>query len=236
MSADLVVAAAMNNALWCDAVCRAHGLSTEFNEDTWVSLEMAPRLYPNLVTLAADAIDAQHARIADLRDSLARWGWAVKDSFNTLQLVSQGFHPVFHARWGTFDRALGERAQVTCSRVETAQELEVWKGAWCTYTDQDQAVAPFPPVLVDDPDIAFLLVRHGSEVLGGLCHHPWPDEGAECPPPARRLEAVWTGPPLNVMGRAGRAEVEPGSRRCGCGFGAPDLTRGVPATLLMRGS
>jgi hypothetical protein len=145
-------------------------LATEFGQDTWVSLEMAPPLYPNLVTLSLNSIDEQHGRVADLRDSLTGWGWAVKDSFNALQLVSQGFQPMFHARWMAFDAAHGVESPYPgdVSRVETRQELEVWDSAWCIYTGQDQAVTPFRPVLLDDPDVAFLLVRHGSEVLGGL--------------------------------------------------------------------
>jgi hypothetical protein len=169
VSADLVAAAAMNNAVWCDAVCRAHGLATEFAEHAWVSREQAPTLYPNLVTLSANSIDQQHARIADLRGSLTSWGWAVKDSFNTLQLVPQGFQPIFQARWLTLATpGPGEEKWGRVFRVETRQQLEVWERAWCGYTKQDQAVSPFRPVLVDDPDIAFLIVRHDSEVLGGL--------------------------------------------------------------------
>jgi len=52
--------------------------------------------------------------------------------------------------------------------VETRQELKVWESAWCSHTGQDQAVSPFRPSLVDDPDTALLLLRHDSEVLGGM--------------------------------------------------------------------
>src|SRR5262245_16704696 len=49
------LAAADNNARWCDAVCRSHGLATRFADDLWIALEGAPTFYPDVVTLAPGA-------------------------------------------------------------------------------------------------------------------------------------------------------------------------------------
>ena len=42
-SSDRVALAAMNNARWCDAVCRAHGLPTEVTATLWICHGLPPR-------------------------------------------------------------------------------------------------------------------------------------------------------------------------------------------------
>jgi hypothetical protein len=51
---ELLRAAAHNNAEWCDGVCRAHGLPSQFHTDAWVNPHRTPPLYPDAVTLTAD--------------------------------------------------------------------------------------------------------------------------------------------------------------------------------------
>jgi hypothetical protein len=165
---DLVPAAAMNNAMWCDAVCRAQGLGTEYGEHTWVCLEKAPPLYPNLVSLSANGVEIQRRRIGDLTDSLAGWGWAVMDSFNALDLVRDGFQPMFHGPWMILEAARSETDIRGVFRVQTRQELEAWEGAWTRHTGRDQGVSPFRVGLLDDPDVAFLIARRDSQTLGGF--------------------------------------------------------------------
>ncbi len=88
-----VPAAAENNARWCDAVCRAHGLATRFIDGLWVALEGSPRFYPDAVTLRAD-ISA-----ADVTTHLPFAAGSVKDSFACLDLDAEGFGVLFDARW-----------------------------------------------------------------------------------------------------------------------------------------
>jgi hypothetical protein len=47
LAAD-ALAAADNNARWCDAVCRSHGLATRFADDLWIALEGSPTFYPDV--------------------------------------------------------------------------------------------------------------------------------------------------------------------------------------------
>jgi hypothetical protein len=53
----VLAAAENNNARWCDAVCRSHGLATRFAGDLWRALGGAPRFYPDAVTLRPGAPD-----------------------------------------------------------------------------------------------------------------------------------------------------------------------------------
>ena len=57
--------AAANNAAWCDAVCRSHGHAGTFTPPAWLSSHRTPELYPDAVTLAADAT----ADVVDLSTS-----------------------------------------------------------------------------------------------------------------------------------------------------------------------
>ncbi len=174
MDDELLVAAAVNNALWCDAVCRAHVVSTSFGTDAWTALTVAPRLYPNVVTLSVDGREEQLRRVAELRASLVPSGWGVKDSFDVLDLAPQGFRPALHGRWaalhndepGPFDGV--SRFQV--SRVDTQEALWEWESAWNIAHPEDERAGSlvFPLSLLEDPDISFLSVWDGSELVAGL--------------------------------------------------------------------
>ena len=98
---DWTLPAALNNARWCDAVCLAHGRPGTFLPHMWVNAEPVPRFYPNAVTLAHDeaAVAEQRSTIDILLKSNLPGRWAVKDSFNTLDLSRRGFDVLFEAHW-----------------------------------------------------------------------------------------------------------------------------------------
>ena len=64
---DWTRAAALNNARWCDAVCRAHGKPGRFLPPIWVNAETVPRFYPNAVTLEAgeEALEEQRSSLEE---------------------------------------------------------------------------------------------------------------------------------------------------------------------------
>ncbi len=71
MAADpLLHAAVINNARWCDAVCRSHGYPGEFGGRLWISAGHALPFYPNAITLSPDvtaaAVDQRRPRPAVL--------------------------------------------------------------------------------------------------------------------------------------------------------------------------
>jgi hypothetical protein len=100
MKRGITLLAAHNNALWCDAVCRAHDRPGEFHDTLWLTRLGTPRFYPDAVTVAGVvAAPAQMKAIADLVGSTRQREWVVKDSFQSLDLNSLGFEPFFDAEW-----------------------------------------------------------------------------------------------------------------------------------------
>ena len=95
-----VFSAARNNAEWCDAFCRAHGVAGRFDDDAWWSGVRTPPLHPDAVTLV---------RRADAGAILARVeagpGCSVKDSFGDLDLTGDGFEILFRAEWLCLEHA-----------------------------------------------------------------------------------------------------------------------------------
>src|SRR5215471_9267661 len=89
MKKNITVLAARNNALWCDAVCRAHDRPGEFHDTLWLNRLGAPRFYPDAVTLSGvESAPAQIETIATLVGSAREREWAIKDSFQSLELNS----------------------------------------------------------------------------------------------------------------------------------------------------
>ena len=105
-----VATAARNNAHWCDAVCRAHGLTPVFDGDLWSSARRTPPFYPDAVTLAP-GVPAR--AVLDAVDGTA--GCSVKDSFADLDLARDGFRVLFDAQWIAF--APPAPASTTWTRV-----------------------------------------------------------------------------------------------------------------------
>jgi hypothetical protein len=118
-----VVAAAENNARWCDAVCRSHGLATRFVDGLWVALEGSPRFYPDAVTLRPD-ISA-----ADVMTHLPFAAESVKDSFACLDLDAEGFGVVFDARWIVHRSPCSAATALVWTAVDGAGELDDWTAA-----------------------------------------------------------------------------------------------------------
>ncbi|MEV0523768.1 hypothetical protein AB0I66_10095 [Streptomyces sp. NPDC050439] len=154
-------AAARNNAEWCDAVCRAHGVPGEFGAGVWSSARRTPPLYPDAVSLtpgisAADLV----ARI-----DTASPGCSVKDSFACLDLEPWGFEVLFEAQW--IHRSAGEapvgHPGVSWEPLESADVLPVWESAW---NDGDESDGLFRPELLDG-NSTFLAARSEGRIVAG---------------------------------------------------------------------
>ncbi len=107
-----------------------------------------PRFYPNAVTLAQDeaAVAEQRSTIDILLKSNLPGRWAVKDSFNALDLSRQGFDVLQEASWiRNVMPADGPSSDIVWQR-ET----------------QGKASLPF-----DDPDFAMFTGRRGFNVVAG---------------------------------------------------------------------
>ena len=142
----------MNNARWCDAVCRAHGNPGRFLLHSWVNAQPVPRFYPNVVTLQPGKVvlAEQRETIDILLKSNLPGRWSVKDSFRTLDLSREGFEVLLDARWIRNVMPLADPSSDIVWQRETQGSA---KGA---------AGLPF-----GDPDFAMFTGRRGFQTVAG---------------------------------------------------------------------
>ncbi|MEU8244725.1 hypothetical protein [Nonomuraea sp. NPDC048916] len=158
-----VIEAALNNAEWCEAVCRTHGIAGDFGPRAWTSPARTPLYYPDAVTLSPDATPG------DVLDAIDRGpGASVKDGFATLDLRPAGFEVLFEAQWihrPAPRRKAGERdgEGVTWEVVRDPAALADWERA--CFPGEDHAL--FRPALPARQDIAVLAGRLGGELVCG---------------------------------------------------------------------
>ncbi|MHB1446435.1 MAG: hypothetical protein ACYCZV_12370 [Acidimicrobiales bacterium] len=169
---DRAVQAACNNAFWCDAVCRSHGLHTTFQDGFWLQADAPLPLYPNIVTTAPEPVVAQTRRVEILKADAPDAPWSVKDSFGLLELESTGMRRLFEAEW-VHREPLGYRAAsepLACQRVDSPDELAAWESAWGQRPEEWSLGGGrvFQPSLLADPDIAPIAVKDGGVIVAGL--------------------------------------------------------------------
>lgn len=156
-------AAARNNAEWCDAVCRAHGLPGEFGAGVWSSARRTPPLYPDAVSLTPEVSAADLVARVDT----ASPGCSVKDSFACLDLAPLGFEVLFEAQWvhRPAGAALAESTagKASWEPLRSAELLPAWESAW---HDGDGGDGLFRPELLDG-DSTFLVARSEGRIVAG---------------------------------------------------------------------
>ena len=167
--------AARNNALWCDSMCRAHGVPGEFHETAWLYRHPVPRFHSNLVTLSNQRqTAAQLALIRELAASHLPEHWTIKDSFRESDLQPLGFQPLFEANWiwraaSTIAR-IGLAGRMPWGRLQDEAELAAWENAWKrdpANTSPTQPARQFLPALLTDPNVAFIAAHQGGEIIAG---------------------------------------------------------------------
>jgi hypothetical protein len=169
---EIVALAAHNNALWCDAVSSTYLGPGEFHEHLWLNRFGVPRYYPDVVTLtgAEDAL-LQVETIAALIDPLREGEWAVKDSFQSLDLQDLGFSPLFDAEWihatPQDPQMRKDSMHPRWRRLETEVELSSWDRAWRDANGDPMSHPIFLPRLLHEPDIRFVAILDGGALLGG---------------------------------------------------------------------
>jgi hypothetical protein len=101
---SLARAAARNNAEWCHAFSRTHGVAGSFHAAFWSSRVRTPPYYPDAVTLRPNIAVEDLLSAIDVGE-----GCTVKDSF-CLDLGAAAFRPLFRAEWVVRQPARGRRA------------------------------------------------------------------------------------------------------------------------------
>ncbi|MEU6591814.1 hypothetical protein ABZ923_21765 [Streptomyces sp. NPDC046881] len=145
---SMVRAAARNNAEWCAAMSRSHGLASEFGPEAWTAPARTPRYYPDAVTLAPGVDPAVPAARIDTTAP----GASVKDSFADLDLTAAGFRVLFEAQW--IHRATSAPAtasDLAWGVADAPDSLRAWALAW-----DDGDADLFQPELLDDPATSVL--------------------------------------------------------------------------------
>ena len=161
-----------NNAQWCHCVCRAHARPGEFLYEIWINRGPAPRLYPNAQTLAEGG-SRQLNLIKELIEQGLPSGWAVKDSFASLDLTTCGFTVLFDAHWIylTQERLREVRSssapELRWEIVRAGQTLAEWERAWCEANHDTNPARVYLPVLLEDRDVAILAARRGEQIVAG---------------------------------------------------------------------
>lgn len=123
-------AAISNNAQWCDAVCRTHGVRGEFDGKAWASSYRTPRLYPDAVTLSAHVDPTMLLSRVD-----ASAGCSIKDSYCDLDLRAFGFVELFTARWLSFEHSqppddAWSEDDSDWARITTSADFVEWERGW----------------------------------------------------------------------------------------------------------
>lgn len=170
MTHPWVELAARNNALWCDAVCRAHERPGEFHDALWLNRSGTPPFYPDAVTLAGPNAAPEQLRALSALVELSRaGGWAVKDSFSSLDLGALGFRRLFDADWIGLNAASSnlKPPPTNCrlAHMRNEQELAAWERAWKGDSERDGRV--FKPSLLSEPDIFFVAIISDGRLIGG---------------------------------------------------------------------
>lgn len=164
-----VIAAALNNAVWCDAVCRAAGGTTQFAEDLWRSSAPSPSYFPNVITLDSSAnIAAVEAALRACSGSGAELG--VKDSFRTLDLLPFGFSKLFDASWIWKDAVHPSQKawRLTWKNLESVEDLQAWESAWWPGPDSSgPRPRVFAATLLRETNITFLAGFDGATLVTG---------------------------------------------------------------------
>jgi DNA-binding transcriptional regulator YdaS (Cro superfamily) len=137
-------AAVENNARWCDAVCRAHGLATRFGDALWWVRGGAPRFYPDVVTLRPGAA---------AEEVLALAPGSVKDSFACLELP--GYEVLFEARWLVHRSPRAAETELVWSAVSEV-------GEWAAAAGLEGIILPS---LASEPGVRFMAAGEGGAIL-----------------------------------------------------------------------
>ena len=157
---SLARAAARNNAEWCHAFSRTHGITGRFQAAFWSSPVRTPPYYPDAVTLRPDIAVEDLLSGVDVDE-----GCTVKDSFACLDLGAAAFRPLFRAEWVVRQPAKGRHASPRGWSVLTSEaQLRRWETTW---GEVPGGSGFFRPALLRDDTIAVLVGYDGDRIVAG---------------------------------------------------------------------
>jgi hypothetical protein len=163
---EFVIKAALNNAQWCDIVCRTHKTPGEFLENIWINQQEVPAFYPNLVTIKPLSDES----INDITETLKKIPlktYAIKDSFNELQADEIGCKSLFEAEWITYSqKELAPASAIdNWTIIKNDEELKNWEYAWNHNQSTDKRI--FLPNILSVKDVFFLAKYKSNQIIAG---------------------------------------------------------------------
>jgi len=162
-SLDRVALATLNNARWCDAVCRAHGLRIQLTHELWICHDPPPRFHSRATTLGPVA--AVEGALRSLLVRRPEPASSIKDGFCRIDLADLGFTELFRAEWLWHPPAADGPTSLDWERVRTDADLRAWDAVWEGGPQPDGQPQQFPASLLDDPEIAFLAGRRDGVIV-----------------------------------------------------------------------
>ena len=197
---SVVLAAARNNAEWCDVFCRTHGLAAAFHPEYWASPQRTPPLYADAVTLVPEVDWGQLLAQVDASD-----GCSVKDSFRDLDLTAAGFAVLFDAEW-LVRQTTEALVSSEWSVIRAAEQLEPWEAAW---GESSGPARFFESTLLANESVA-VLARHDRNLIraGAVANRSATVIGLSNVFDAEGdLEAAWSGGAAAAQARWGTLPV-----------------------------
>jgi hypothetical protein len=154
----MITRAVRNNALWCDTVCRTHGLPATFGARTWASHERSPQFYPDAVTLVPGLRPEQA-----LAGVATGPGCSIKDSYADVDLSGHGFSVLFEAQWIVHPGAELDSEL----RWSAGEDFDAWAAAWSGGKPQDVL---FAELLFDPLTMLLTGSRDGVVTAGAIAY------------------------------------------------------------------
>jgi hypothetical protein len=94
--------------------------------------------------------------------------WAVKDSFDTLDLAPEGFHELARGEWihlPTSEIPEIRIPGISWRKIEGVADLTAWENAWCGNSQQESRI--FMERLLEEEKVAFIAAFRGNRIVAG---------------------------------------------------------------------
>ena len=129
-TAQALELAVLDNAAWCVAMWRAHGLEVHRGPGMVMCAGQPPAFYPSVVTTESGAAPAAQKEIlSGLAKEFGVTGISIKDSYARLDLTDCGYGILFAAKWLARMPGAILQPKLDWRLVETPDELVAWESA-----------------------------------------------------------------------------------------------------------
>jgi len=158
--------AILNNASWCEAVCKSNRSPGETLKMIWLNKNSVPPLYPNAITLEPISINNNEKVMYRLIDSIPHDNFTVKDSYADLDLASNGFSILFEAEWIVYSDLdyITPKDYSGWKIIKNKVDFEKWNSAWLK---KNSTGKEFTLSLLFDKDTHFLGRFLRGEITNG---------------------------------------------------------------------